>query len=89
MARFPLLSDVLARHPAAVNALRNRAGLRFEVGDLAGFQADLTAAFELQPLVELAEILADWFASRGNASLAEDWRSRARSLAPLGAQAGR
>ena len=84
-----LLSSVLARHPAAVNALRNRAGLRFEAGDFAGFQADLTAAFELQPLAELAEILADWFASRGSTALAEDWRARARSLAPLGVQAGR
>jgi hypothetical protein len=76
-----LLTAVLARHPAAVNALRNRAGLRFEAGDPAGFQADLTAAFELQPLAELAEILADFGASRGSAALGGLAGARARARA--------
>ena len=78
-----LLSEVLARYPEAVNALRNRAGLRFEIGDPAGFLADVEAAYELLPAPELAEVLAD--ASRHDPELAREWTLRARALDPLGA----
>jgi hypothetical protein len=84
-----LLTEVLARHPAAVNALRNRAGLRYEAGDLAGFQADLTAAFALHPQADLARILADWSAARGDGAASTEWSARARALAPLGTDAPR
>jgi tetratricopeptide (TPR) repeat protein len=77
-----LLDEVLARHPEAVNALRNRGGLRAEAGDLEGFVADLTRAFELHPTAELAGILADFFRDVGDVGLAGEWAGRRAALDP-------
>ena len=79
-----LLSQVIGWHPRAEKALRNRAGLRFELGDTGGFEADLEAAFAAKPDPEVAELLADWRASLGDEPGAAAWRERALQLAPLG-----
>ena len=79
-----LLDGVLARHPEAVGALRNRAGLRYEQQDTAGFQADVIQAFELQPSVQLAKILTDWFLFRRDPATAATWQQRATQEDPLG-----
>lgn len=77
-----LLDDVLLRHPAAVNALRNRAGLRAEGGDLAGFVSDLTRAFELHPTAELASILAEFFHDAGDVASSAEWVQKGMALTP-------
>lgn len=78
-----LLSQVIAYHPLAFNALRNRAGLRYELGDTDGFVADLAAAFEACPQAEVAEILADWHRAAGAHEQASSWGARARALDPV------
>jgi predicted CXXCH cytochrome family protein len=78
-----LLSQVIAYHPLAFNALRNRAGLRYELGDTDGFVADLEAAFEAWPQAEVAEILADWHRASGADERASAWDARAHALEPV------
>ena len=77
-----LLDQVLERHPAAVNALRNRAGLRIQKDDVEGFVADLTRAYELQPDAVVADILAEHFRESGEGEVASEWEQKAGSLDP-------
>jgi len=77
-----VLEEVLALHPEAVNALRNRAALRAEQGDLQGFVGDLTRAFELQPSAEVADILAGFYRDRRDPRQAAEWAARAAGLRP-------
>lgn len=78
-----LLDRVLARHPAAVNALRNRAGLRLRKHDAEGFVADLRRAFELAPDAVVADVLAEWYRDQGDAGTADEWARRAARLDPV------
>lgn len=57
-----VLDQLLERFPRADGALRNRALLRHQLGDPAGFRADLEAAFQLAPTSEVARLLASAFA---------------------------
>lgn len=77
-----LLDDVLARHPSADNALRNRALLKLSGGDTAGFAADLEAAYRLRPEAALARALASYFTQRGDRKRARELTDQARRLAP-------
>ena len=63
-----LLTGVLARHPRAVNALRNRAVLRTGLGDADGMAEDLRAAHALSPSAELAAALASYHEKKGDAA---------------------
>lgn len=76
-----LLDRVLEAHPYAVGALRNRATLRLEEGDLAGFGADLELAFSLQPREELARALATLSERAGKIREARSWEQRADAIA--------
>ena len=78
-----LLDQVLERHPEAVNALRNRAGLRIQKEDAAGFVADLTRAFELSPNAVVADILAEWYRENGDVETASTWSREAKRLDPV------
>jgi tetratricopeptide (TPR) repeat protein len=77
-----LLDDVLQRHPAADNALRNRALLKLELRDAAGFAADLESAHRLRPDPALARALASYFAQRGEQKRADALLTEAYRLAP-------
>jgi hypothetical protein len=55
------LDQLLATYPLAAGALRNRALVRRELGDQAGFRSDLERAFQLAPTSELARLLAAAF----------------------------
>ena len=77
-----MLDDVLAHHPEAVNALRNRAGLKAEGGDFRGFATDLARAFELQPDPEVADILARFHRNMGDGAGAAEWDRRGAALRP-------
>jgi len=77
------LDRVLERFPRAVGAPRNRAALAYMQGDAEGFERDLVRAFETQPTGELAQLIADWKKSRGDAAGFARWSARARRLDPL------
>jgi predicted CXXCH cytochrome family protein len=77
-----LLDDVLERHPAADNALRNRALLKLELRDPAGFAADLESAHRLRPDAALARSLASYFAQRGEQERSRELYAEAYRLAP-------
>jgi tetratricopeptide (TPR) repeat protein len=77
-----LLDAVLARHPSADAALRNRALLKLQLGDGAGFAADLEAAHRLRPDAALARALASYHAQRGERRKADELAEQARRLAP-------
>ncbi len=77
-----VLDAVLAKHPKAANALRNRAVLRLGLGDTQAFAADLESAFAIDPDAVLARTLAESYAKSGRSDLADRWRRAARSLDP-------
>ena len=77
-----LLDAVLARHPSADNALRNRALLKLSLQDVAGFAIDLAAAQRLRPDAALARALASYHAQRGDRRRADELAAEARRLAP-------
>lgn len=64
-AALGLLDALLAKHPTADGALRNRALAKQALGDLAGAQADLERAFQITPSGELARVLGSWFGAAG------------------------
>lgn len=77
------LDAVVERHPFADGALRNRALLRYGLGDARGFVEDLTRAFEANPRAELAGTLAEFHEAQGDAAGAQRWRVAAGKLDPL------
>ncbi len=77
-----LLDEVVARHPAAWTALRNRAVLRSQLGDLSGAVADLQRAFELLPSAEVALALSKLHRGRANHAAAQRWSLIAVELEP-------
>ena len=56
-----VLDGLVRRFPKADGALRNRALVRLDLGDLLGFRTDLEAAFQLAPTAELARLLGQSF----------------------------
>jgi tetratricopeptide (TPR) repeat protein len=76
-----LLDALIARHPQADTALRNRGALRLEQGDVGG-QADLEAAMALLPDAVLANALAKLCEQRGDRDGAQRWSAEARRLWP-------
>ncbi|TAJ03995.1 MAG: hypothetical protein EPO68_17295, partial [Planctomycetota bacterium] len=72
-----LLDDVLARHPFAEGALRNRGVLHEALGDASGARADLEAAHALFPRAAVARALERLCAASGDASAAARWRAAA------------
>ena len=77
-----LLDAVIARHPLADTAYRNRAAVRLALGDEAGFRADLEAALQLVPDAALAQTFARYCAQKGDAAEEQRWTARARKLDP-------
>ena len=77
-----LLDDLIARHPLADGAWRNRAVVRLALGDEAGCRADLENALKLLPDADLAGALAKLAEQRGDAAGARRWRDEARRLDP-------
>jgi len=77
-----VLNRFLERHPRAEGALRNRAVLLFELGNVAGFARDLAAAQAVRPRAENAANLAVWAEREGRADEARRWREIARTLEP-------
>lgn len=62
VAGVEMLDGLLASAPTAEGALRNRALLRRQLGDFAGFRADLERAYAIAPSADLARALAASFA---------------------------
>jgi len=62
-----LLNNLIERYPLASGALRNRALVRRQMGDDAGFLQDLERAFQLEPSAQLAARLADSFRAKTEA----------------------
>jgi predicted CXXCH cytochrome family protein len=77
-----LLDRVIAAHPKAEGALRNRAALKLAAQDNAGFVADLEAAQRIHPIAPVARALSQYFKSAGRDDLAEHWRAEALRLEP-------
>lgn len=80
-----LLSDLLKRFPKAAGPHRNRALVRRQLGDDAGFIADLERAFQLDPSAELAASLAAALDAAGTTrdpKKAERYRQLAKELDP-------
>jgi tetratricopeptide (TPR) repeat protein len=77
-----LLDGVIARHPLADTAYRNRATVRLALEDEAGFRADLEAAMQLVPEAALAQAFAGYCAQRGDTAGEQRWKARARRLDP-------
>ncbi len=81
-AGLEVLDHLLARHPQADTALRNRAIVRLELGDEEGALADLERAQALLPDAELARALAKSYRSLGDTDRARRWEDEARRLDP-------
>ena len=77
-----LLDDLLTRHPKAEGALRNRAILKLNLGDEAGFASDLEAAHRILPRGVLARALAAYYSRQGQPLEAQAWDQEARRLQP-------
>jgi tetratricopeptide (TPR) repeat protein len=77
-----LLDALLARHPLADGAYRNRAVVRLALGDEPGFRADLETAMKLLPDAGLAQALAKHAEQRGDAAGVKRWMEEARRLDP-------
>ena len=75
-----VLDGLLARHPGADGALRNRALIKRVLGDSEGFLADLEAAMVLLPNPELALALAREWQRLGRMDRANYWRAEAERL---------
>lgn len=76
------LDAVLEDHPRAEGALRNRAILRYSLGDQAGFARDLRAADSILPRAENERALAEAARRAGDAAGARLWEMRAKKLGP-------
>jgi predicted CXXCH cytochrome family protein len=74
-----LLDDVLARHPFAEGALRNRGVLREALGDPTAAITELEAAHALFPRVAVARALERLYSVRGDAGAAARWRAIAEA----------
>lgn len=72
-----LLDGVLARHPFAEGALRNRALLRESIGDRAGALLDLEAAYALFPRAAAARALERMHRACGDLAAAARWGAAA------------
>jgi Flp pilus assembly protein TadD len=83
-AGLGVLDRLLAKHPLADGALRNRALVRLMLGDEPGFLADLEAALRLLPDPAVARALASACEQRGDAAGARRWSAEARRLDPRG-----
>lgn len=77
-----LLDAVIARHPLAEGALRNRALLALQAGDGERFARDLEAAHAIRPQAPVARALAQHWAQKGRRDLAKRWEDEARRLDP-------
>ncbi|HEX6885506.1 MAG TPA: hypothetical protein VF530_19190 [Planctomycetota bacterium] len=77
-----LLDALLARHPLADSAYRNRAAIHALRDDEPAFRADLEAALRLAPDAALAQVLARHAERRGDAAAARRWSDEARRLDP-------
>ncbi|HIG10838.1 MAG: tetratricopeptide repeat protein [bacterium] len=77
-----ILDALLERYPGAEGALRNRAILRLNSGDGAGFAADLMAAQRLLPRASLARALASYYRQLGELGEASAWEDEAGRLEP-------
>jgi tetratricopeptide (TPR) repeat protein len=77
-----LLDLLLERHPRAEGALRNRALLRYAIGDVGGLAADLQAAQAILPSSAVARSLASYYEQHGPRELWRHWLEEARRLAP-------
>ena len=87
-----VLDAVIAAHPAASPALRNRAVLRLQLGDRRGFAADLEAAFIISPDAAVAGALAEHYRRSGELEESARWARQAVQGDPsraAGAAAGR
>ena len=81
-AGLALLDRLLAKHPLADGALRNRALIKLALGDETGFVADLEKAMELLPDANLARALASACERRGDPASARRWSEEAKRLDP-------
>jgi predicted CXXCH cytochrome family protein len=77
-----LLDGLLRSHPKAEGALRNRAILKLNSGDEAGFARDLEAAHKILPRGVLARALATHYSRQGRPLDAQAWEQEARRLEP-------
>ncbi len=78
-----VLDSLLARHPRAAGALRNRAVLHDARGDRLAARRDLVAAFEALPDALVARTLARLHEALGDADGARRWSAEAARLDPL------
>lgn len=76
------LDRLLARHPKAEGALRNRCALKAGLRDEAGFAVDLEAAQRILPRAPNARALSQYYRRLGRADLAERWQGEAMRLDP-------
>ena len=81
-AGLVLLDRLLAKHPLADGALRNRALVKLALGDETGFFADLERAMELLPDAHVARALAAASERRGDQANARRWSAEAERLDP-------
>jgi tetratricopeptide (TPR) repeat protein len=77
-----LLGRLIALHPLADGAYRNRAILRNALGDARGAAQDLEQAMRLHPDAALAQVLARIYAQQGRPDLERRWGDEARRLDP-------
>jgi tetratricopeptide (TPR) repeat protein len=77
-----MLDRLIARHPTAEGALRNRATLKLAQNDARGFAADLEAAHKVLPVAAVARALSQHYAGSGAKELAESWRQEWLRLDP-------
>jgi len=77
-----LLGRLIALHPEADGAYRNRAVLKNALGDTRGAVQDLEQAMRLHPDAALAQVLARVYAQHGRADLERRWSDEARRLDP-------
>ena len=77
-----VLDAVIAAHPSASPALRNRAVLRLQLGDAQGFAADLEAAFAISPDAAGAGALAEHCRRSGRTEDSLRWAREVARLDP-------
>jgi hypothetical protein len=78
-----LLDRLIAGHPLAEGALRNRATLKLALHDSAGFAADLEAAQRILPVAAVARALSQYHRQIGHNDLARHWHDEALRLDPM------
>jgi predicted CXXCH cytochrome family protein len=81
-AGLALLDDLLALHPLADTAYRNRAVIHAALDDEPSFRADLEAAQRLRPDAELARALARHAERRRDEEAVRRWTAEAHRLDP-------